>query len=318
MKTIISRIVLILFLFCVNITFAQSPTLMKDGIRVTNLAEKTIDDNVRVAVFDENNVLRFFVNKDEFGGNLTHNELPGIQGGNPTERYHLTQTQYNWIAAQMYVNSVGNLSISSPTGNQEFGVTLPITLSYNLISNDDTITAATINPGSNNVLANVDTGAKTIAMGNYSTTQVFSLVRNYTRLGVPSSATTTTNYTPFYPKYTGISTTVEDITSTDYSNLSVGNGFTKLVNNATTLSVTVNNSTPQYVWFVSTVNTTNIKEGLLSVTVNNWGVGTSGFWRKAVTGFVLNNGTDTVTMYVYRSALPINTGGNTIIYNFNN
>lgn len=278
----------LLGLFC----YAQpNPTNTPGGIVVGSLTEvEEINDSTMVALFDENKVLKFFAYKELF----------------------ISDEQIAWIRSQMYKNYTATISVS-PT-NAERGVNTSITVGYNISSNNDVITSASINQSIGSVLSNVDTGAQTVSGGTKSQNTTYTLSIGYTRNGVSGSETHSATFTTYIPKWYGASETLEDVTANDYSELSELN---KVVSSASTMNFTHNTTDDEYVWFVSSVNTNKITASGFDTTIGDWNDPTAFFWKKAVSSFKLANGTDTVTMYVYRTRLKQNTGGNNIPYSFN-
>lgn len=294
--------------------YSQNPTLTPGGIRVTTLEEKNISDDVRFAVFDDNNILKFWIHKDSIGGGTSiHNDLEEIQGGNPTERYHLSLLQYEWIQQQLYVNHTATFSASPSTG--ERGVNTSITINYNIISNDDEITSATINQGIGSVLSDVDDGAKSVSGGIRSNNITWTLSIGYNRMGESGTQNRTATYTTYIPKWHGLSESLEDVTTGNYALLN--SELNKLVNNSNSMSFTHNSNTDEYIWFISPLNINKITASGFDTTIGNWNDPGTFFWKKSLPGFVLANGTDTVTIYLYRTREKQNTGGNDIPYVFN-
>lgn len=224
----------------------------------------------------------------------------------------ITQAQQDWIKAQMYTNHSASISVSPSSG--ERGVNTSVTVSYSIASNDDVITSASINNGIGSVLSDVNQGNKSVSGGTKSQNTTYTLSIGYTRNGVSGTGTHSATFTTYIPKWYGASETLEDITVNDYSELSELN---KVVSSASTMNFTHNSTNDEYVWFVSSVNTNKITASGFDTTVGNWNDPTAFFWRKAVSSFKLANGTDTTTVYIYRTRLMQNTSGVDIVYAFN-
>ena len=75
MKNLITTITL---LFSVVIFGQDNPLATPNGIRVTNVEEKSVNDSIRIAVFDENNILKYWVNKDSLGGSGGLQDLQSV------------------------------------------------------------------------------------------------------------------------------------------------------------------------------------------------------------------------------------------------
>lgn len=247
---------------------------------------------------------------------LDHNALTGLQGGTaPNQMYHLNAAQYDWIKAQLYTNHSATFTLTTSTG--ERGINVTNNVNYNIVSNDDVIVSASINQGVGNVLPDVDTGSKTTTVATVAETTSYTLAIGYTRNGTAGSQNRVATFTTYNPRWYGSSTSVSDITTSDYPNLIVGNGFTKYVGASNTMTYNANISTPAYVWFISPVPVVKITASGFDTTIGAWGDGSSFFWGKTVAGFTLSNGTTTATMYVYRTRIQQNTGGNVIPFVFN-
>lgn len=278
----------LLGLFCYS---QPNPTNTPGGIVVGSLTEvEEINDSTMVALFDENKVLKFFAYKELF----------------------ISDEQIAWIRSQMYENYTATISVA-PT-NAERGVNTSVTVSFNIASKDDTINTASINQSIGSVIDDVDEGLISISGGIKSQNTTYTLSIGYTRNGVSGSGTHSATFTTYTPKWYGASETLEDVTANDYSELSELN---KVVSSASTMNFTHNSTNDEYVWFVSSVNTNKITASGFDTTIGDWGDPTAFFWKKAVPSFKLANGTDTVTMYVYRTRELQNTGGATIPFVFN-
>lgn len=290
MKTLFKIFILLSSLFC----FSQNPSIMPNGIRITNSEEvSNITDSTRIAVIDENNILKYWISKGDI----------------------ITQAQQDWIAAQLYTNHSATFTVSPSSG--ERGVSTAITVNYSISSNDDVITSASINQGIGSVLSDVDTGAKTVSGGTTAETKSWQLAIGYTRNGTPGSQNRTATYTATNPKWQGVGSSVSDVTVDSYTDLTVGNGFTKFISASGSMTINLNNDTGQYVWFISTQNINKITASGFDTTIGAWNDDGVFFWKKAVSGFKLADGTTTATMYVYRTRELQNTGGSTIPFVFN-
>lgn len=303
----------LLFLVFVLLSFASyGQSGIFSSVKITTKPEK-INDAKHIVVWDTiSKKLAYKIMPDAV---LAHNDLIGLQGGSVEQMYHLNLAQYNWIKAQLYTNHSASFTLS--TGSGERGINITNTLNYNIASNDDVITSANINQGIGSVLANIDAGSKSVSASTVAETTTYTLGIGYTRNGVAGSQNRNATYTTYNPQWYGSSATMEDITTSEYPNLTSGNGFTKVVSSSSTLTYNANISSPAYVWFISPVNTTKITASGFDTAVGAWGDGSSFFWKKSLSGFVLSNGTTTATMYLYRTRLPQNTGGVSIPFVFN-
>jgi hypothetical protein len=280
-----------LFLIFGFVAFAQNPTNTPNGIRVGNSIEVTeVTDSTMIALFDSEKVLKYYSYKHLF----------------------ISDEEREWIQSQMYENYSATISVS-PT-SAERGVNTSITVGYNISSNDDVITSASINQSIGSVIDDVDEGLTSISGGTKSQNTTYTLSIGYTRNGVSGSGNHSATFTTYIPKWYGASETLEDVTANDYSELSE---LSKVVSSANTMNFTHNTTDDEYVWFVSSVNTNKITASGFDTTIGDWNDSTAFFWKKAVSSFKLANGTDTTTVYVYRTRLMQNTSGVDIVYAFN-
>ncbi|MFY0481668.1 hypothetical protein ACI6PS_03610 [Flavobacterium sp. PLA-1-15] len=302
------KIFTIVLLWLAILGFSQTPIEFNRPVKFTAVNESEVNG---VYGFTPAGVMGWIKKSDL----LVHNDLTGLQGGTVGQMYHLSQAQYDWVKAQLYTNHSATFTLATASG--ERGVNLTNTVNYNIASNDDIITGATINQSIGNVLPNVNTGNKTATAPSTAETTTYTLAINYTRNGVAGNQNRNATYTAYNPQWYGSSATKSDVLTTDYSSLNVGAGFTKYVGSATAMTFNANISTPAYVWFISTVNTNKITASGFDTTIGNWGDASAFFWKKALPGFVLANGTTTATLYLYRTRVMQNTGGSTIPFVFN-
>lgn len=295
---------------------AQTVQEFLKPVKFSGLIEANEAQNDSIMVFGPDKQMRFAKKSTLISTPvLAHNELTGLQGGSAEQMYHLNSAQYNWIKAQLYTNHSASFSLVTTTG--ERGINVANTINYNIASNDDVITSASINQSIGSVFSNVDMGAKTIAPASNAESITYTLAIGYTRNGTAGSQNRNATYTAYTPRWYGSSATITDLTSSGYADLTVGNGFTKYVGNNNTMTYNANISTPAYVWFISPVPIVKITASGFDTTVGAWGDGSAFFWGKTISGFVLSNGTTTATMYVYRTRQAQNTGGSVIPFVFN-
>lgn len=289
------KLINIIFLFVVASVFSQgNPTAMPNGIRLTNLEKKEVNgDSTRIAVLDENKVFKYYIPKSDI----------------------ITEAQLAWIRSQMYTNHSASFKVSPTEG--ERGYDTAITVSYAIVSNDDQITSASINQGIGSVLSNVNTGTKTVSGGVKSENTTYTMSIGYTRNSTSGSQNRTATYTAHIPAWYGTSSSISDINANMYEDLSALNGFTKQVISSSKMSFNLNNSTEEYVWFISSANVNKITASGFDTTIGSWGDETVFFWKKPITSFKLKNGTTTVTMYLYRTKDKINTNGSVVPFAFN-
>lgn len=232
---------------------------------------------------------------------LTHNSVHGLQGGLPDEYYHLTLDQLNGLIDLLYkfsVNSIVNLTPIS-----EKGVPTPVTIRYNMISNSDTFTSASIDNGVGNVLSRVNTGNNDVAVGNLLDSKTYTLTMNYVRKGSPATEVKSATYTAVVPKWANVSS----LAVIDSYALCSANLGTKILTTSTAISNT-GSASNQYMWFISTSATSDIydannfkmSKSLLNSTANADGTASDPeFYIKSFT-MTLQDGS-TVTAYSYRT-----------------
>lgn len=308
MKT---KIILFFMMLFSSLAFSQIQSF-NTQVRFKLVNEDESAELNKVAVLDETGLLKW-VDKSQIGGALIHNDLAGLQGGNSTERYHLSLEQYQWILSQLYTNHTATFTVTPSTG--ERGVNTSLAVNYNIISNDDEITSASINQGIGSVFSDVDAGLKSVSGGIRSNNITWTLAIGYNRMEESGTENRTTTYTTYIPKWYGLSEDLEDVTSSNYTLLN--SELTKLVNSSNSISFTHNSNTDEYIWFISPLNINKITASGFDTTIGNWNDSGTFFWKKSLPGFVLANGTDTVTLYLYRTREKQNTGGNNIPYVFN-
>lgn len=228
-----------------------------------------------------------------------HNDFPDLQGGIDGERYHLSQSQHERVLDLIYQNNEVTFSNSPTTG--ERGFSTPITLSYNIQSQDDTITSASINQGVGSVLSGVDQGASSVSGGNKSITTTYTLSIGYNRNGNPFSENYNTTYTAYLPQWSGLSTQ-DDLNTQNYTQISAE--LNKVVQSGDTISVNV---TPddEYLWFVSSNTNATITNSGFNVIIGNFGDNAALFW-KVLVNLTLADGITTSTLAFYRSRTTLN------------
>lgn len=230
------------------------------------------------------------------GTDLPHNESVSIQGGAPGEYYHLTSTQLSRVLNLINVNSVN--SITNLTAISEKGVSTSVSIRYNMLSNDDVFTAASINNGVGSVLSRVNTGNNDVVLGNFVDSTTTTLSMTYLRNGVSTNETKSATYTAVVPKWSNVSATAVINT---YA-LASSNLGTKVLTTATAMNNT-GGASAQYIWFITTNSAASIFDGnnfAQSIGVLNAADdGVSEFYKKSFT-MTLQDST-TVTMYSYRT-----------------
>lgn len=225
-------------------------------------------------------------------GTMNHQELENLQGGNEAERIHLDNDTYEGLMALLYKNSVSSISVAPAIG--EKGVSVPLTVTYNILSNDDLFTAATINNGIESVLEFVDNGVQNVSGGSRLSSLVFVLGMKYSRRNNPIEELKTAGYTAVIPQWSGISALAD---FTTYAGISAA--LTKYVQSSQTISRQFSPA-GQYLWFVSTKNNALIQDGNnFTQTVGNWNDGVSEFYKKQIS-LALNDGT-LADVYLYRT-----------------
>jgi len=219
-----------------------------------------------------------------------HNNFPDLQGGT----WHLTEDQHTRVLALIYANSLSTLAVNPPIG--ERGLATPITVFYNIQTNDDVFTSASINNGIGNVLSNVNAGLQSVSGGTKTLNATYTLSLGYTRNGVTTTETKNATYTTYIPQWKGISSSAT-LNSANYAALSVA--LQKTVQANTTLSLDVQ-PVGQYVWFVSTNPNASITNSGFGTTVGAWDSTTAFFIKQTVT-LTLADGTTTASLTFYRT-----------------
>ncbi len=225
---------------------------------------------------------------------LPHNEVTSIQGGSPGEYYHLNSSQLNRVLNLIYVNSVNSATML--TGILEKGVSNSVSVRYNMSSNDDTFTAATLT-GVGSVLSRVNTGNNDVIVGSYLASTTFILSMTYLRNGVSTNETKTATYTAVPPKWSNVSS----IPVLDTYALCSTNLGSKILTTTTAMNNT-GSATGQYIWFITTSSNSTITDGNnfnQSIGALNTADGASEFYKNS---FVMTlQDSTTVTMYSYRT-----------------
>lgn len=226
------------------------------------------------------------------GGTMDHQELENLQGGAEDQYFHLDSNSFDGVMTLLYKNSVSSISVAPAIG--EKGVSVPLTVTYNILSNDDQFTAATINNGIESVLEFVDNGVQNVSGGSWLSSLVFVLGMKYSRRNNPIEELKTAGYTAVIPQWSGISA-LADFTS--YAGISAA--LTKYVQSSPTISRQFSPA-GQYLWFISTKNNALIHDGNnFTQTIGNWNDGVSEFYKKQIS-LALNDGT-LADVYLYRT-----------------
>lgn len=229
-------------------------------------------------------------------GSSIHNDLTGLQGGKPNEPkeyFHLSESQHERVLDLIYMNNSNSFSVNPTSG--ERGINNSLNLNYNIISNDDIFTSASINQGIGSVLANINTGNKTVSGGSSLVNKAFTLTLGFTRNGVANIETKTATYFAYAPQFAGVSTNADLNT---YALMSAA--LQKFVQSS---PVITKQSSPvnAYVYFISTKNNAQIfDQNNFQQTVGAWNDGVSEFYLKTIT-LTLADSVTTETMYLYRS-----------------
>ncbi|MXN90151.1 hypothetical protein GR160_02845 [Flavobacterium sp. Sd200] len=196
-----------------------------------------------------------------------------------------------------YTNNVSTISVSPTFG--EKGVSVPVTVTYNIASNSDQFTAASINQGIGSVLANINTGNRTAAGGSRTATTTFTLSMTYNRLSVVTNESKSATYTGHVPQWMGISAT-DDFTT--YAAISADAGLQKFIQASGAMTRPLSPSA-QYVWVFTTNSTGKVyDQNNFEQTEGAWNNGTTEFYTKSIT-ITLQDGT-TATVYAKRTRLP--------------
>lgn len=190
-----------------------------------------------------------------------HNNFPDLQGGT----WHLTEEQHTRVLELIYQNNTVTFSNSPLTG--ERGLSTPITLTYNLDSNDDTITSASINQGVGNITSGIDQGSQNISGGNRVNNTAYVLTYNYDRNGQSFGAVKNTTYTTYIPQWSGLSAS-ETLQNEGY--VQFEDELNKVVQSGDTISIDVA-PTNQYVWFISTNANATITNNGFNTIIGEWG-----------------------------------------------
>lgn len=225
------------------------------------------------------------------GGVSEHNALQNIQGGNPDERYHLTQAQHTKVLSFIFENNVTSFYIIPTSG--EKGVSSNLNLYYNIQSNDDEFVNASINNGIGNAL--VDNGLTTVNAGSSLVTKSFLLSLSYNREGNLINETKTTTYNAYAPQFAGVAS-VDDMTT--YNEMIFY--LIKYVQSSFAISKK-SSPTAEYIWFVSNKPNAIIKDQNNFVQNQGvWNNGSTEFYRKEI-NILLADGVTSQTVYLYRS-----------------
>lgn len=228
---------------------------------------------------------------------IPHNELDELQGGNsnePKEYFHLSESQHERVLDLIYINNSSSFSVNPTSG--ERGINNSLNLNYNIISNDDVFTAASINQGIGSVFANINTGTNTVSGGTTTQNKTFTLTLAFTRNDVATTETKSATYTTYVPQFAGVSV------QTDFADLAAivaESNLQKFIQASAAINKQ-SSPTAQYIWFVSTKNNATIlDQNNFGQTVGTWGDGVSEFYRKSLVITLADGSTETV--YLYRT-----------------
>lgn len=232
-----------------------------------------------------------------------HNDFPDLQGGT----WHLTEDQHTRVLQLIYEGITIDYFVAPATG--EKGVSAPVTLTYNIDSNDDTVITATINNGVGSILSGVDMGEQQVSGGNRSVSTTFTLEVDYERDGVQMSESESVTYNAYSPQWGGLSESAI-LDTVNYSGLN--SALTKVVQNTDTISRDLAPDN-EYIWFVSTnPNAVITNNGFITI-IGEWNSITALFIKKTVTLTLADGVTTTsVTFYRTREALDHSTQNYTI------
>lgn len=222
-----------------------------------------------------------------------HNNLTGRQGGTLEESFHVSESQHASLMELIYKNNLSTFTVSPNSG--ERGVLTALSLTYNILANDDVFTAASIDQGIGSILADVNGGAKTISGGSSIGSKPFVMDLAYNRNGVPTTESKSTGYFSYIPQFMGVSASADLLTYAAMStDLLKYIQFSPAINRVVT-------ATAQYVYFISIKNNAKIyDQNNFQQTIGNWSDGVSEFYRKSIV-LTLANGVNTETVYVYRT-----------------
>lgn len=207
-----------------------------------------------------------------------------------------TEEQREEILDLIYKPNQTTFSVATAAG--ERGISTAVTLNYNIISNDDVFTAASINQSVGSVLSNVNAGAQSVSGGSRTASTTYTLSMTYNRNGVSTPETKTATYSTYVPQWAGVSSATDFTNS--YATINGDAGLQKYIQASSTITKVVSPSA-QYVWFIVTNATGQILDGNNFVqTVGTWDDGVSEFYRKSLT-LTLADGTTSATVYLIRS-----------------
>jgi len=197
------------------------------------------------------------------------------------------------LKALVYSNNFTAIGINPVYA--ERGVSTPVTISYNIGSGDDVITAASITQGIGSVLSKVNTGNISVSGGNRTDNLLYTLNITYTRDGESKSESKSAQFNTVLPQWAGTSS-VPDFTG-DYAALN-NSGLTKYVLPTSQISREFT-PTAQYDYFILSGGVGTITGNGFTYTIGEWGDNTTFFWKKAITLTLANGSTGTV--YVVRT-----------------
>ncbi len=263
------------FLFCffIHIAFSQgmNPDTHRNGIRLLNVAEQESTDSL--LVLGNDGVVRW------------------------AEMF--SRDQIDRIKDLVYAPYTSSFSKSPSYG--ERGVVTNYNLVYNIISNDDQISSASINQGIGDVTADIDQGSTSSSQLSSTNNITYTLTITYDRNGTVSNDTYNTTFYTYVPQWTGYSSTA--IIGDDYTAIESESNFNKYVQSSNSITRTDYSPTNQYIWFISTDSNLVIKDGNgfpQTISALNVEDGASEFYKKSLT-LTLSDGTTTATVYTYRT-----------------
>lgn len=203
-----------------------------------------------------------------------------------------------------YINHVSVLSSNPLSG--ELGLANTITVSSNIISNDDTITSVSLRQNGStiyNLLSTVDQGQQNLSITGITINSTFELVLGWIRNGITMDEIKSTNYAAYIPQWYGKSNRL-DYESQSYS--LVNSELIKVLQNNSTIEISITSSS-QYIWFISTNSNAIITNSGFPVSIGDWNSISSFFIKKTIPINLANGSQVTMTLYRSRTVLTFGT-----------
>lgn len=198
-----------------------------------------------------------------------------------------TEEQKDRLRALVFEPAAFNISVSPTFG--EKGDSIPYSITFRVIANDNKIDSGSIIPNVGNITDSIDGSFHTIT-GLHTKTNITHTLRVQTDSGLKTTSATVKAYVP---QWAGKSNDSNLNSYSDFSDLQ------KYIQSSPDINILLS-PTSEYIWFVSNKSNAVIRDVNDFVqTIGNWGDITKEFWYKP-SNITLLDGTSQ-SVYIYRS-----------------